>query len=144
MDLKRQLLQGISILLVGFTLLGCGSTKIVKETIIETKTDTVIVYVPEKIDTVDGIEGLLDDLGAVITGTVIEDGDTVIVIHFVQGDTTFIVKSYPDTFIIETVRVDTVTNNLIMEEPTMLEQWWWLILAVLGAVVLILILIKFK
>lgn len=124
---------------------GCGTTKIIKETKIEKRIDTIYVELPELIDTVykEDVAITDGDIGEIFTAGILNDEkDTVVVVQFIPGDTTFIVDVFPDTFIVEKVRWDTVQIITNIEEPTILEQWWWLFLVVIGAVILIIILIR--
>lgn len=132
-------------LLFMFFIAACGTTKIIKETVIKETIDTIYVELPERVDTVykEDVAIITGEIGEIFTAGILDDEkDTVIVVQFMSGDTTFIVDVYPDTFIVEKLRIDTVQVITNIEELTILEQWWWLFLIVIGAVILIIILIR--
>jgi len=119
---------------------GCSTTKVMKETIIEKRIDTIYVELPERIDTVykENVSITTGEIGEIFSAGIVDGNDTVVVVQFVAGDTTFIVEVYPDTFIVEKVRLDTVQVITNIEEPTILEQWWWLfLLAIIGTIIII-------
>lgn len=128
-----------------FFIVGCSTTKVMKETIIEKRIDTIYVELPQRVDTVykEDVAITTGEIGEIFTAGILDDEkDTVIVVRFMSGDTTFIVDVYPDTFIVEKLRIDTVQVITNIEEPTILEQWWWLMLLVLAGIIILVVIIK--
>ncbi len=139
------------IVLIAFVILStaCTTIKTVREVQTVKVIDTVLVYVPERIDTLRDVDvNEFEEIGLVFSSVVIDSSagriDTVIVVEYYSDDTSFVIQTYPDSIFVETVRVDTVAIITNLEEPTMLEQWWWLPVAILVLVLLIIVVIKFK
>lgn len=120
----------------------CSSSQQVSDqVVIETRTDTITVYIAGRTDTVIAEPQELSDLGLVWTGNIVEGVDTIYRIKFVPRDTIFIFEKPKDSLNVVHQYQDTtsITQTTIIEEPTFIEQWWWLILVVLVLVLIIVI-----